>query len=770
METNLEEFLADHIIVIPAMQRDYAQGRDNTEARNIRKLFISSILDAIFGDTALTLDFTYGDSRNNDIRRYYPIDGQQRLTTLFLVYAYVFKKAVCEKDKNTANKLNVLRNFHFEARDKAEQYIKELLSVESDFAKLTIPELWHDSPTAEGLARTYSMIMTMFKDKGTEKKQSLTASDCLERLSKITFMELHSNLPDNVFCTMNARGRALTEFEIFKSGIVKKFKDDRFVKAANSFYEKLFDSECNENDDIDKNVTDTIMYVIRSWFSFLEVPKENTAKKISCEKDLYIAFDDYFESIKNAGIEESYAIKTLTAFFDFFSKEDVSYKALTDILPSRKKASLAPEGKIPSEILASCVAFFGIDERTHQDNLEGWMRFACNILDNTTPSIERVKLLTELGRKKEDIAKALKDYKFDELKSKASNLFDQFEEEVQKAGANDEQTTLLIKAENFSFANGAVRFLFRNETGKVDWVSFKDKTDKFFDVFKVGAEDKELINFPSELFERFVMESEIGELHECFLFDTKVSTDLHWRKVFLDRAYSDFTHRYFINDERNDKTDFISIRKHLIELGKMVAADKRKDERMMRYRWYYGYPCVYPRNKSGNEWYMLDGAAKQIKSADNSIYWLGVNNELFCSMLKQCKKMIPCYVHWNHEKKGWLYRDVEIPDLENSDFVLRYSVPREGEYNRYRGDNLYFRYSGCDKIFSLNIDYKEYKTFISEVPIKNGCIDYSCKWEPVIEINVRVSTLNDEKSIKTAIQQEAVNLISRLDEYVVESK
>ena len=42
METNLEEFLADHIIVIPAMQRDYAQGRDNTEARNIRKLFISS--------------------------------------------------------------------------------------------------------------------------------------------------------------------------------------------------------------------------------------------------------------------------------------------------------------------------------------------------------------------------------------------------------------------------------------------------------------------------------------------------------------------------------------------------------------------------------------------------------------------------------------------------------------------------------------------------------------------------------------------------------
>ena len=88
IEYSLEAFLKDHIIVIPAMQRDYAQGRDNAEATTIRRLFISSILDAVLSNNELSLDFTYGDSFNNDLLRYYPVDGQQRLTTLFLLHIY----------------------------------------------------------------------------------------------------------------------------------------------------------------------------------------------------------------------------------------------------------------------------------------------------------------------------------------------------------------------------------------------------------------------------------------------------------------------------------------------------------------------------------------------------------------------------------------------------------------------------------------------------------------------------------------------------------
>ena len=173
---SLKAFLTEHFIVIPALQRDYAQGRDNTEAANIRKLFISSILDAVFSNKELSLDFTYGDSLNKDPLRYYPVDGQQRLTTLFLVYAYVLRKAVFENDKKTIKELNFLENFRFEERCKAAEYIKMLHSEERDSFRLTIPELWHESPTAEGLSCTYSMIVDMF-----DKNRSLKAEETFSK-------------------------------------------------------------------------------------------------------------------------------------------------------------------------------------------------------------------------------------------------------------------------------------------------------------------------------------------------------------------------------------------------------------------------------------------------------------------------------------------------------------------------------------------------------------------------------------------------------------
>ena len=475
---SLITFLKDHIIVIPAMQRDYAQGRDNAEATNIRNLFISTILDAVFDGKDLSLDFTYGDSENNDARRYYPIDGQQRLTTLFLVYAHVLIKARREEDKETIKNLEFLQNFRFEERYKAEEYLKELLSEKLNEARLTMPELWHKNPTAEGLARTFSQILIAFEKKVEKKKIVLKAKDYLERLEKITFLEFSSNLPDDVFCKMNARGRTLTDFEVFKASVVKKFKKEcnGFAEVANKFYEKLFKKYGNNQDiDIDKCVTKKIMGIIRTWFAFLECPIGNK-NFISNNLDDYIAFDDYFENanfkntIKNIeAVDNNYAIRTLSSFFFFFSQAEKDPEELIDdTLPDRKKGKLKINNinSDSADILSACIAFFGRERKwTEYDNLKDWMRFACNILDNTDNSLERTKLFVSIGMSC-DIKKEIECYQIEN----APVIKTQFEEEQRKLNLiknNKSWTVPIIEAENLEILNGRISVLL-NITGATE--------------------------------------------------------------------------------------------------------------------------------------------------------------------------------------------------------------------------------------------------------------------------------------------------------------
>lgn len=477
---SLKTFLKNHIIVIPAMQRDYAQGRDNAEAASIRKLFISSILDTVFENKELSLDFTYGDSQNNDDTRFYPIDGQQRLTTLFLVYAYVLIKAKKESDKETAKSLEVLENFRFEERYTAEDYIKELLSCKGDDVRLTMTELWHKSPSAEGFARTYFQISKAFeKEREKELKENKTilkAKDYLTRLEKITFMEISRNLPDDVFCKMNARGRTLTDFEVFKAGVVKKFKKEEcngFAEAANKFYEKLFKKYGNNQDiDIDKCVTKKIMWIIRNWFAFLECPNDNK-KFISNNLDDYIAFDDYFENVnfKNTrknieAVNNIYAIRTLSSFFIFFSQAEKDPEELIDYtLPDRKKDKIEINN-INSDILSACIAFFGRErEWTEYDNLKDWMRFVCNILDNTDNSLERTKLFVSIGMSC-DIRKEIGSYQIEN----APVIKTQLEEEQRKLNLienNKSWAEPINEAENLEILNGRISVLL-NITGATE--------------------------------------------------------------------------------------------------------------------------------------------------------------------------------------------------------------------------------------------------------------------------------------------------------------
>ena len=85
-------------IEIPRIQRSYAQGRESEKI--VRDGFLGSIIKTLENknEDRLCLDFIYGDSNN---KKFIPIDGQQRLTTLYLLYWYLnnFEKNTVEKEK-----------------------------------------------------------------------------------------------------------------------------------------------------------------------------------------------------------------------------------------------------------------------------------------------------------------------------------------------------------------------------------------------------------------------------------------------------------------------------------------------------------------------------------------------------------------------------------------------------------------------------------------------------------------------------------------------
>ena len=82
------ELLNEWTISIPQVQRDYAYGRGDAKAIAVSTGILRSIHTALADETVppLALDFVYGSVREGIGMT--PLDGQQRLTTLFLLHLF----------------------------------------------------------------------------------------------------------------------------------------------------------------------------------------------------------------------------------------------------------------------------------------------------------------------------------------------------------------------------------------------------------------------------------------------------------------------------------------------------------------------------------------------------------------------------------------------------------------------------------------------------------------------------------------------------------
>ena len=225
------EFAQNKKIEIPIFQRDYAQGRNDHMTDKIRKNFISSLIEALDKNTPIELDFIYGREVDNTITL---IDGQQRLTTLFLLHWYISQRI---------GKIDAFKNikFSYATRDYAKDFTAKLTTGEDfkiDFIQVILStELkdknwfyddWQHDPTVSGMLNTLDEIHKQLRDKTIDHYWSLLEQD---KQGIITFYWLDlkkHELTDELYLKMNARGKQLSNFENFKASLVKRINDEQW--------------------------------------------------------------------------------------------------------------------------------------------------------------------------------------------------------------------------------------------------------------------------------------------------------------------------------------------------------------------------------------------------------------------------------------------------------------------------------------------------------------------------------------------------------------
>ncbi len=261
-KTSLWRLLSDENVVIPIIQRDYAQGRKGKEFLRYNFLLeIKKALDALTSKDFLTMDFVYGTESRYTMN---PLDGQQRLTTLWLLHWYLaFKLDILNEASST------LRHFHYETRSSSTEFCFELcnLSKPLDENKNVINNFnllelikrqtwffsnWIQDPTIYAMLNM--LCGTDIKDKksndiidgidemfgGCERKQlqaywdSLTGAvvECPLTFYQMVIGTKELPLSDDLYIKMNARGKSLTDLENLKADIIcwaRKQVDAKFA-------------------------------------------------------------------------------------------------------------------------------------------------------------------------------------------------------------------------------------------------------------------------------------------------------------------------------------------------------------------------------------------------------------------------------------------------------------------------------------------------------------------------------------------------------------
>jgi hypothetical protein len=237
---NYKQLLDRHgRIRVPIIQRDYAQGRpEEVEVRDDFLQAIQVALNKPADDPSLpfNLDFIYGSVEGGEETRFLPLDGQQRLTTLFLLHWYLAWKD--QKWEVFANmfRTNGKSRFSYSVRPSSNEFFDAFVNFNAEVTPENVPDIiefitdqswyfrsWRLDPTIRSVLLMLDAIHIRFASSSNLFERLIS-----ERHPAITFEVLdlkNFGLSDDLYIKMNSRGKPLTSFETFKARYERDLKE-----------------------------------------------------------------------------------------------------------------------------------------------------------------------------------------------------------------------------------------------------------------------------------------------------------------------------------------------------------------------------------------------------------------------------------------------------------------------------------------------------------------------------------------------------------------
>jgi hypothetical protein len=603
------DLIQKHQITIPIIQRDYVQGRDNSEVNEIRKIFLQEILTATTSNQVegINLGFIYGKVLDKDFveikkknkeaiegilsslqdytkhldeelvfsldwkdivsepqfishSRFIPLDGQQRLTTLFLFHWYILHQT-----KEKENHKVLLNSFSYSTRKKTQEFLKAIIKYDFDlseklFGHQIIMKTWFQHQWLQDPS-VLSMINTL--NDFHELLQGENLKNIWQRLGNqvVTFDYLDLDQlqqTDDIYVKMNARGKQISDFEHFKAWLQAHVKNTEISLEFPNWADKLdiqwLDLFWFEND---ASTTDESMlkFFQHIGFSRFLTRKNRTSGKYYYNKIKSLKYEDRFLSVEdNIQLFTSSELEHIFSVLEFLNNPIVSeyQKSINKVLSGRdyslKRVLLNGKNlenlSLNDELIFHGIILYALKSREldfsfNSKNFEQWIRIIRNLAANTfIQSYEEFKgtivSLHKLAHNCFDIEKRLTDPDF----TIKSFFGDQVKEEklkAEKIRSSEAWRNAILKFENHPYFNGQIGFFFDmlEPEEKDDIEKFCLYGDRLFYIFS-DVFDKSYSTFQAALLSRTDYTRKVkGKLS----FLVKQHSDLrtkfdNWRKIF----------------------------------------------------------------------------------------------------------------------------------------------------------------------------------------------------------------------------------------------
>lgn len=491
-------------ITIPIIQRAYTQGgRSGDPKIEIKgEKFLTRLIEALNGKPIL-LDFVYGSNQKNKV---FPLDGQQRLTTLFLLHWYISQK----EDKLDESAKNILKKFSYETRQSSRYFCEHLCNYKIDSSKRkdklsdTIKNnkwfmiSWLDDPSIRSMFDMLNKIDLALKDDTNSYWHILTndISNCPIIFFYTSLQDL--NLTDDLYIKMNARGLELTGFEKLKAAFNQKVDDEnwddtkilteKFGHKIDTAWADLFWQYRGNDELIDNELVYFIAGIaINCYAKKLEIQENNELEAI-VRKELVAKSEGKTvtkEAIKRERIEQRIAelAKNANAICpDDFTNDYYNYlsnclnkyaetnndKVKSNIdLWGYSKSNLfedfisGVEITYPKRVLFYAQTEYLLKNTFNQIAFDDWMRVVRNIVENSNVDnstfISAINLVNEISEGSSDIYNYLA-----KRTIKAGHATKQVKQEIEKAKiivfdpSNNKQ--VIFDTEDTNFCKGDINF------------------------------------------------------------------------------------------------------------------------------------------------------------------------------------------------------------------------------------------------------------------------------------------------------------------------